>query len=133
MFTMRRLWLLLRGAGRELLVLLHALRDPATPLPIKAATVLLGLYLVSPVDAISDLLPVLGWADDVALLAIEGERDDISGLGQTKAALTLATSLPDEKKRYLMAEGAGHYGIFNGSRWRTKIAPVVEEWIAANG
>ncbi|SFP78934.1 polyhydroxyalkanoate depolymerase [Sphingomonas rubra] len=69
---------------------------------------------------------------DVALLAIEGERDDISGLGQTRAALTLATSLPDEKKRYLMAEGVGHYGIFNGSKWRDRIAPVVEQWIAAH-
>jgi poly(3-hydroxybutyrate) depolymerase len=69
---------------------------------------------------------------DVALLAIEGERDDISGLGQTKAALTLATSLPDEKKRYHMAEGVGHYGIFNGSKWREKIAPVVEDWMARN-
>lgn len=76
---------------------------------------------------------VPGAITGVALLAIEGERDDISGLGQTKAALTLATNLPDEKKRYLMAEGAGHYGIFNGSRWRSKIAPVVEDWIAANG
>lgn len=70
MFGLRRLWLLLRGGGRELLVLMHAFRHPATPLPIKVATVLLGLYLVSPVDAISDLLPILGWADDVALLAI---------------------------------------------------------------
>ena len=69
---------------------------------------------------------------DVALLAIEGERDDISGLGQTKAALTLATHLPEDKKRYFMAEGAGHYGIFNGSKWRDTIAPVVEAWIAAN-
>ncbi|MBX9796922.1 polyhydroxyalkanoate depolymerase [Sphingomonas sp.] len=69
---------------------------------------------------------------DVALLAIEGERDDISGLGQTKAALTLAHHLPARHKRYLMAEGAGHYGIFNGSKWRTKIAPVVEDWIAAH-
>ena len=69
---------------------------------------------------------------DVALLAIEGERDDISGLGQTRAALTLARNLPEDKKRYYMAEGAGHYGIFNGSKWRDKIAPVVEEWIAAN-
>ena len=67
---------------------------------------------------------------DVGLLAIEGERDDISGLGQTKAALTLATGLPESEKRYLMAEGVGHYGIFNGSKWRTRIAPVVEEWIA---
>jgi len=70
---------------------------------------------------------------DIGLLAVEGERDDISGLGQTKAALTLTTALPDEKKRYLMAEGAGHYGIFNGTRWREKIAPVVEEFITANG
>ena len=70
---------------------------------------------------------------DTALLAIEGERDDISGLGQTKAALKLATGLAAKKKRYYMAEGAGHYGIFNGSKWRTKVAPVVEEYIAEHG
>lgn len=69
---------------------------------------------------------------DTALLAIEGERDDISGLGQTKAALKLADGLSEDKKRYYMAEGAGHYGIFNGSRWRTKVAPVVEEFVAAH-
>jgi poly(3-hydroxybutyrate) depolymerase len=69
---------------------------------------------------------------DVAILAIEGERDDISGLGQTKAALTIATALPEEKKRYFMADGVGHYGIFNGSKWRERIAPVVEEWITAH-
>ena len=68
-----------------------------------------------------------------ALLAIEGERDDISGLGQTKAALDLTPKLSDRKKRYYMAEGAGHYGIFNGSKWRGKIAPVVEEFIAVHG
>ena len=67
---------------------------------------------------------------DTALLAVEGERDDISGLGQTKAALDLASGLSAKKKRYYMAEGAGHYGIFNGSRWRNKVAPVVEEFIA---
>jgi len=67
---------------------------------------------------------------ETALLAIEGERDDISGLGQTKAALKLTPNLPDDKKRYYMAEGAGHYGIFNGSKWRTKVAPVFEEFIA---
>jgi len=68
-----------------------------------------------------------------AILAIEGERDDISGLGQTRAALDLADKLPAKKKRYYMAEGAGHYGIFNGSKWRDKIAPVVEEFIAEHG
>jgi poly(3-hydroxybutyrate) depolymerase len=69
---------------------------------------------------------------DIGLLAIEGEKDDISGLGQTRAALTLATALPDADKHYYMAEGAGHYGIFNGSRWRDRIAPVVEQWMAAH-
>lgn len=64
-----------------------------------------------------------------ALLAIEGEKDDISGLGQTKAGLDLATGLPASKKAYYMAEGAGHYGIFNGSKWRDRVAPVVERFI----
>ncbi len=66
---------------------------------------------------------------DTALLAIEGERDDISGIGQTKAALDLAHQLPEEMKKYHLAPNVGHYGIFNGSKWRMKIAPVVEEWI----
>lgn len=71
-----------------------------------------------------------GAITDVALLAIEGEKDDISGVGQTKAALTIATNLPETHKKYFLAPRVGHYGIFNGSKWRTKIAPVVEEWIA---
>jgi poly(3-hydroxybutyrate) depolymerase len=71
--------------------------------------------------------------EDVALLAIEGERDDISGIGQTKAALAISTGLPDAMKQYHLARGVGHYGIFNGSKWRTRIAPVVEKWIAAHG
>ena len=75
----------------------------------------------------------LGAIRDTALLAVEGERDDISGIGQTKAALDLATGLARAKKQYLLAEGAGHYGIFNGSRWRDKIAPVVEAFIARHG
>ncbi len=64
-----------------------------------------------------------------ALLAIEGERDDISGLGQTKAALELTPKLAASKKQYYMAPGVGHYGIFNGRRWREVIAPVVERFI----
>ena len=67
---------------------------------------------------------------DTALLAIEGERDDISGIGQTKAALTLASKLPASKKQYFLAPDVGHYGIFNGRKWREKIAPVLEKWIA---
>ena len=69
---------------------------------------------------------------DTALLAIEGERDDISGLGQTRAALDLATKLAPGKKQYLMARDVGHYGIFNGRKWRERIAPVVEKFVAAN-
>ncbi|MGL5837460.1 MAG: polyhydroxyalkanoate depolymerase [Sphingorhabdus sp.] len=73
-----------------------------------------------------------GAITDIALLAIEGERDDISGLGQTKAALKIAGNLADEMKKYHMAPKVGHYGIFNGSKWRDKIAPVVEDWILAH-
>ena len=69
---------------------------------------------------------------DTALLAIEGERDDISGIGQTKAALDISSGVPHAKKKYFMAKGVGHYGIFNGRKWREKIAPVVEDWIAQN-
>jgi poly(3-hydroxybutyrate) depolymerase len=69
---------------------------------------------------------------DTALLAIEGERDDISGIGQTRAALDIASKLPMAKKQYFMARDVGHYGIFNGRKWREKIAPVVEKFIAAN-
>jgi len=67
-----------------------------------------------------------------ALLAVEGEKDDISGIGQTKAALTLASTLDEAKKKYFLAEGVGHYGIFNGRNWRERIAPVVKAWIAQN-
>ncbi len=71
----------------------------------------------------------LGQIKDTALLAIEGERDDISGIGQTKAALTLATGLAAARKRYHLAPEVGHYGIFNGSKWREQIAPVLEDWM----
>jgi len=69
---------------------------------------------------------------DTAILAIEGEKDDISGIGQTRAALDLAAHLPIAKKKYHLATDVGHYGIFNGSKWRSRIAPVVEDWIRAN-
>ena len=69
---------------------------------------------------------------DTALLAIEGERDDISGIGQTKAALDIATKLPATSKEYFLARDVGHYGIFNGRKWRENIAPVVERFIRAH-
>mgnify|MGYP002078249337 CR=1 FL=1 len=74
----------------------------------------------------------LGDIADTALLAIEGERDDISGIGQTRAALHLASGLDEARKRYFLVPEVGHYGIFNGSKWRKRIAPVVEDWIFAH-
>ena len=75
----------------------------------------------------------LGDIRDTAILCIEGERDDISGIGQTKAALNVTPNLPEAMKQYHLAPEAGHYGIFNGSRWRGSIAPVVDAWIVRHG
>ena len=72
----------------------------------------------------------LGAITDTAILAVEGERDDISGVGQTAAALKITTGLSEAKKRYFLVPEVGHYGIFNGSKWRREIAPVLEEWMA---
>jgi poly(3-hydroxybutyrate) depolymerase len=66
---------------------------------------------------------------DIALLAVEGEADDITGLGQSKAALELCCNLPEDKKQYFMQPKVGHYGIFNGSRWRNHIQPRVRDFI----
>ena len=64
-----------------------------------------------------------------ALMTIEGELDDISGLGQTQAAHGLCTGLPEKRKRHLTVKGAGHYGIFSGRRWRENVYPEVREFI----
>ncbi len=66
------------------------------------------------------------------LFAVEGELDDISGVGQTKAALTISTNLEESRKSYYLVPGVGHYGIFNGSQWREHIAPRVKAFIAEN-
>lgn len=65
-----------------------------------------------------------------ALLTVEGERDDISGVGQTKAAQTLCVNIPADRKMHYEQKGAGHYGIFNGSRWRGQIMPKIRDFIA---
>src|SRR5690606_11876217 len=62
---------------------------------------------------------------NVPLLTIEGELDDISGVGQTAAAHDLCTSLTSSQHQHLLAKGAGHYGIFSGRRWREIIYPYV--------
>ena len=66
------------------------------------------------------------------ILAVEGELDDISGVGQTRAALKLAENLPEDRKDYYLAEGVGHYGIFNGSHWRNDIAPRLKDFIRSH-
>ncbi|PPE69183.1 polyhydroxyalkanoate depolymerase [Caldimonas thermodepolymerans] len=65
-----------------------------------------------------------------ALLTIEGELDDISGAGQTRAAHDLCTGIPKKEQPHYVVEGAGHYGIFSGRRWREKVYPVVRDFIA---
>ena len=67
-----------------------------------------------------------------ALLTIEGELDDISGAGQTRAAHGLCKGIPAERQFHLDVQGAGHYGIFSGRRWREKVYPEVRAFIAAH-
>jgi len=66
---------------------------------------------------------------DTALMTVEGERDDICGIGQTQAAHDLCTGIPADLKVHYMQEGVGHYGVFNGTRWRTEIQPRIREFI----
>jgi len=65
-----------------------------------------------------------------ALLTIEGELDDISGAGQTKAAHDLCSGIPSTRQFHYDVMGAGHYGIFSGRRWREDCYPVVRDFIA---
>ena len=66
-----------------------------------------------------------------ALLTVEGERDDISARGQTTAAHDLCYSIPQRKQYHHFQLGCGHYGIFNGRRWREEIMPRVRHFIRA--
>jgi poly(3-hydroxybutyrate) depolymerase len=67
---------------------------------------------------------------NTALLTIEGELDDISGAGQTRAAQGLCTGIAMEDRQHITVDGAGHYGIFSGRRWRTQVYPQVRDFIA---
>jgi poly(3-hydroxybutyrate) depolymerase len=68
---------------------------------------------------------------DIGLMTVEGEKDDITGLGQTEAAHDMATNIPKSRREHLAVEGVGHYGVFNGSRWREIIQPKVRDFIRA--
>ena len=73
-----------------------------------------------------------GAIKNTALLTIEGELDDISGQGQTRAAHTLCTGVDEADRQHITVEGAGHYGIFSGRRWREQVYPQVRSFIAKN-
>jgi poly(3-hydroxybutyrate) depolymerase len=67
-----------------------------------------------------------------AHFTIEGELDDISGSGQTEAAHGLCSGIPKARQKHLEVEGAGHYGIFSGRRWRDIVYPQVKDFILAH-
>jgi len=73
-----------------------------------------------------------GMITRVALLTVEGENDDISGVGQTEAAHRLCANIPAEKKAHYLQLGVGHYGVFNGSRFRSEIAPRISDFVLSN-
>ena len=65
--------------------------------------------------------------EDIALMTVEGEKDDITGRGQTSAAVELTEGLPEAKKLAYLQEKVGHYGVFNGSRF---VGPALGDKIA---
>lgn len=67
-----------------------------------------------------------------AVLAIEGGRDDITGVGQTESVLKFCKNLPDSMKKYFLAETVGHYGLFNGSKFRKVIIPQITQFTSAH-
>ncbi|MDB5601685.1 MAG: polyhydroxyalkanoate depolymerase [Xanthobacteraceae bacterium] len=67
-----------------------------------------------------------------ALLTVEGEHDDISGVGQTAAAHRLCVNIPDERRAHYLQPGVGHYGVFNGSRFRAEIQPRIADFMLSN-
>ena len=69
---------------------------------------------------------------DIGLMTVEGELDDISGVGQTQAAHGLCPNIPDDKRVLYVQPKVGHYGVFNGRRFREEIYPRLKAFIAAN-
>lgn len=65
---------------------------------------------------------------NTALLVLEGERDDIAGIGQTKAAISICTGLKSDKQEYQLKKDVGHYGLFNGRRFRQNIVPTIVDF-----
>src|SRR5437016_5030125 len=68
----------------------------------------------------------------VALMTVEGENDDISGVGQTEAAHKLCVNVPADSRTHYLQPAVGHYGVFNGSRFRAEIAPRIADFVLSN-
>ena len=68
----------------------------------------------------------------VALMTVEGEHDDISAVGQTEAAQALCVNIPSENKAHYLQPAVGHYGVFNGSRYRAEIAPRISDFVLSH-
>jgi poly(3-hydroxybutyrate) depolymerase len=60
---------------------------------------------------------------------VEGENDDISGLGQTEATHRLCSAIPTDRRAHYVQKGVGHYGVFNGSRFRSEILPRISDFM----
>jgi poly(3-hydroxybutyrate) depolymerase len=69
---------------------------------------------------------------NIALMTVEGENDDISGVGQTQAAQDLCVNIPRDMRIHHLQPSVGHYGVFNGSRFRAEIVPRIVDFINAN-
>ena len=65
-------------------------------------------------------------------MTVEGEKDDISGVGQTQAAHDLCVNIPKEMKRHHLQLDVGHYGVFNGGRFRNEVVPRLVEFIRSH-
>jgi poly(3-hydroxybutyrate) depolymerase len=65
-------------------------------------------------------------------MTVEGENDDISGLGQTEATHALCTSIPAHRRVHYVQKGVGHYGVFNGSRFRSEIVPRISDFMVSS-
>lgn len=68
----------------------------------------------------------------IALMTVEGEKDDISGLGQTEATHRLCSSIPMDRRVHYVQKGVGHYGVFNGSRFRSEILPRISDFMVSS-
>jgi poly(3-hydroxybutyrate) depolymerase len=69
----------------------------------------------------------------IALMTVEGENDDISGLGQTEATHELCSSIPQSRRVHYVQKGVGHYGVFNGSRFKSEIVPRISDFMLSSG